>query len=106
MLLVAISMMAFVMVLGELGIEIGPILAAAVLTYLKGLRPQGKAGFAFGSFGWGRGGPEAVNEFMESMKWEMLRDPLKSKYGPTVDILDECRSAGKMLAEKAKEMTE
>ena len=81
-------------------------MAAAVLTYLKGLKPLGKAGFAFGSFGWGRGRPEAVNEFIESMKWEMLRDPLKSKYRPTADILDECRSAGKMLAEKAKEMTE
>ncbi len=81
-------------------------MAAAVLTYLKGLRPLGKAGFAFGSFGWGRGGPEAVNEFMESMKWEILRDPLKSKYRPTASILDECRAAGKMLAEKAKELTE
>ncbi len=81
-------------------------MAAAVLTYLKGLRPAGKAGFAFGSFGWGRGGPEAVGEFMESMKWTILRDPLKAKYRPGADILDECRNAGKMLAEKAIEMTE
>ncbi|UCC43701.1 MAG: FprA family A-type flavoprotein [Candidatus Zixiibacteriota bacterium] len=79
-------------------------MAAAVMTYLKGLRPQGKAGFSFGSFGWGRGGPEAVHDFMESMKWEMLREPLKSKYRPSSEILDECRNAGRMLAEKAKEM--
>jgi len=79
-------------------------MAAAVLTYLKGLRPLGKAGIAFGSYGWGRGGPEAVEEFMKTMKWEILRDPLKAQYRPTTDILDECRKAGRLLAERAKEM--
>ena len=81
-------------------------MVAAVLTYLKGLRPTGKAGFAFGSYGWGRGGPEAVDEYMKTMKWEILRDPLKAQYRPTPEVLDECRQAGKLLAEKAKEMTE
>ena len=31
-------------------------MAAAVLSYLEGLRPQGKAAVAFGSYGWGVGG--------------------------------------------------
>ena len=79
-------------------------MAAAVLTYLKGLRPAGKAGFAFGSYGWGKGGPEAVNEFLEAMKWEIVRDPLKTQYRPTPEVLDECRETGRSLAEKAKEI--
>ena len=40
----------------------GPMpMAAAVLSYLQGLRPKGKAGIAFGSYGWGPGGPEAID---------------------------------------------
>ena len=79
-------------------------MASAVLTYLKGLRPSGKAGFAFGSYGWGKGGPEAVNECLTAMKWEIVRDPLKAQFRPTPEILDECRAAGKTLAERAKQI--
>jgi len=78
-------------------------MAAAVLTYLKGLRPVGKAGFAFGSYGWSKGGPEAVDEYMKAMKWEILREPIKAQYRPTSEVLDECRAAGRLLAEKARE---
>jgi len=79
-------------------------MAAAVLTYLKGLRPVGKVGLAFGSYGWGAGGPKAVDEYLKAMKWEVLRAPLKAQYRPTPEVLDECHAAGTMLAEKAKVM--
>ena len=79
-------------------------MAGAVLTYLKGLMPANKAGLAFGSYGWSKGGPEAVDEDMKAMKWEVLREPIKAQYRPTPEVLDECRTAGRMLAEKAKEM--
>jgi flavorubredoxin len=79
-------------------------MAAAALAYLKGLRPVGKAGFAFGSYGWGAGGPEAIGEQLAAMKWEILREPLKARYRPTPEILATCRAAGEMLAEKAREM--
>jgi flavorubredoxin len=79
-------------------------MAAAVLAYLKGLRPVGKAGFAFGSYGWGVGGPEAVSEHLAAMNWEVLREPLKARYRPTPEVLAACRAAGEMLAEKAKQM--
>ena len=77
-------------------------MAGAVLMYLNGLRPAGKAGFAFGSYGWGKGGPEAVDNFLEDMKWEIIREPLKAQYRPTPEVLDECRQAGKLLGERAK----
>ena len=79
-------------------------MAGAVLTYLKGLRPVGKAGFAFGSYGWGKGGPEAVGDCLENMGWQVLREPLKAQYRPMPKVLDECREAGKALAQKALEM--
>ena len=78
----------------------------AVMTYLKGLRPAGKAGFAFGSFGWGKGGAEAVDDYLKTMSFDILREPLKCEWRPDEDALEECRAAGKMLAEKAKEVTE
>lgn len=77
---------------------------AAVLTYLKGLRPVGKAGFAFGSYGWGRGGPEAIDQWMRAMDWEVLRPPLKAQFRPTPEVLDACRTGGQVLAERAQQL--
>ncbi len=79
-------------------------MAGAVLTYLKGLKPVAKAGMAFGSYGWSKGGPEAVDDYMKAMKWEVLREPIRAQYRPTFEVLDECRAAGRLLAEKAREM--
>lgn len=75
--------------------------AAAAMTYLMGLRPQNKRGFAFGSYGWGRGGAEAVQEYLEKMKFQLLRDPLKCQYVPDKQMLETCREAGHMLAGEA-----
>lgn len=76
---------------------------AAALTYLVGLKPSGKSGFAFGSYGWAKGGAKDVEDYLKAMKFEILREPLQSQYVPTAGILDECRAAGKMLARKALE---
>jgi len=64
-------------------------------------RPIGKAGFAFGAYGWSKGGAKAVNEYLDAMKFEIMREPLEAKYRPGEAELEECRQAGKMLAEKA-----
>jgi anaerobic nitric oxide reductase flavorubredoxin len=74
---------------------------AAVLCYLKGLRPVGKAAFAFGSYGWGKGATEAVQQWIEDMSWDTVRPPLRAQYRPTPAVLEECRAAGKVLAERA-----
>jgi flavorubredoxin len=76
-------------------------MAAAALCYLEGLRPRGKCGFAFGSYGWGKGVVEDVEEHLHKMGWEILCAPILAKYRPTPAILDQCRQAGKILAEKA-----
>lgn len=74
---------------------------AGALTYLKGLKPARKAGLAFGSYGWGRGGPEEVEHYLTSMKIELLRPVLKLNYKPTAAGLEECREAGRLLARHA-----
>lgn len=74
---------------------------AHALTYLKGLRPAKKAGLAFGSYGWGRGGPEEVEGFLKAMRVELLRPVLKLQYKPTPAGLEECREAGRLLARHA-----
>jgi flavorubredoxin len=77
---------------------------AAVLTYLKGLGPAGKAGFAFGSYGWAPGGPKDVEGYLQDMKFEVLREPLTAQYRPTPEVLTECRAAGELLADRAEEL--
>lgn len=77
---------------------------AAALTYLKGLRPTGKAGFAFGSYGWAKGGTKAVTEYLEDMKFEILREPIDAQWRPTPEVLEECCEAGRLLAKRALEV--
>jgi flavorubredoxin len=73
----------------------------AGLIYLKGLRPVGKSGFAFGSYGWGKNGAQEVSEILKQMKVDLVREPLLSNYAPDAAILDECRAAGRLLGERA-----
>ncbi len=78
----------------------------ALLTYLKGLRPVGKAALAFGSYGWAKGGAKDVNAALEDMKFEILMDPIQSRFTPTKEVLDECFQAGRKLSERAIEIAE
>ena len=77
-------------------------MVAATLSYLEGLRPLNKATLAFGSYGWGRGGPEAVDLALRALQWEVVREPLRSRYRPTPETLDACRQAGRLLADRAR----
>ncbi len=70
---------------------------AAALTYLKGLSPHGKKGFAFGSYGWSSGGSNDVEDYLRAMKFDILRAPLTCRYLPDEKTLEECRDAGRML---------
>jgi flavorubredoxin len=74
---------------------------AAALTYLKGLGPRDKAGFAFGSYGWARGGATEVDAYLQAMKFVILREPLQVQFVPNAADLDGCRDAGRLLASAA-----
>jgi len=81
-------------------------MAAAALNYLEGLRPMNRAAVAFGSYGWGRGGAEAVDEALRRLNWEILQEPIRCRYRPTPEIFDQCRQAGRRLAERAIRIAE
>jgi flavorubredoxin len=77
---------------------------ACLLTYWKGLRPAEKVGFAFGSYGWSKhGGPSEVESYLKEMKFDLVRPALHVQFVPTEDNLEECREAGRLLAQKTVE---
>ena len=45
---------------------------AAFMTYMKGLRPKGRIGMAFGSYGWSGEATKQADEIMQGLGWETL----------------------------------
>ncbi len=72
---------------------------ADVLCYVRGLRPQNKLGFAFGSYGWSGEGAKQIAAELEAMSMEQVVEPLQVKYMPTPEELDKARAAGVALAD-------
>lgn len=70
------------------------------ITYMKGLRPQGKIGAAFGSYGWSGESVKLLNQELESMKFSMI-DPqgIKIQYVPDNKALDACYDLGKRIGQ-------
>lgn len=79
---------------------------AAVLTYWKGLRPVGKSALVFGSYGWVKGAARDVEAYLRELKFDLVREPLTAQFVPTEAVLAECREAGRLLAQKARERAE
>lgn len=74
------------------------------LVYLKGLRPQNKIGFAFGSYGWGGEAQVQLNEYLKDMKVELINDGIKVKYVPKEEDLKKCFEMGAIVAKRLKEI--
>ena len=76
----------------------------AMLTYMKGLRPQNRIGAAFGSFGWSGEAPKQIHEWLASMGWDMPVEPLRQKWTPDLDCYKAAHAMGfaigKALTEK------
>ncbi|HIE31099.1 MAG TPA: FprA family A-type flavoprotein [Methanosarcinales archaeon] len=69
------------------------------LTYLRGLRPKDKVGFAFGSYGWGGGAVKAIESELEKTGIKVV-DSISVKFVPGADDLDACaRLAWKVVDE-------
>lgn len=76
---------------------------AGFLTYLKGLKPKGKIGACFGSYGWGGGAVKAMNEELRQAGVEVLEADLDFKYVPEKEDLAKAVEFGKMIARKVKQ---
>ena len=66
---------------------------ARTLTYVKGLRPQGKKGFAFGSYGWGGQSIGQVENALKDCKVEICLDMQKILNTPNPKLLKDLQNA-------------
>jgi flavorubredoxin len=69
----------------------------AFLTYLEGLRPKNRIGFAFGSYGWGEQSVKKIAAVMSALGWDMPIDGVKTQYIPDQDELASIREVGAEL---------
>jgi flavorubredoxin len=72
-------------------------LMADMLRYMQGLRPQGKIGAAFGSYGWSGEAVGHLCEALKGMKIDVV-DSLRVKNVPTAEDIHACRELGRKLA--------
>ncbi|HAU36700.1 MAG TPA: MBL fold metallo-hydrolase [Phycisphaerales bacterium] len=73
---------------------------ADVLTYVKGLKPRGLVGGAFGSYGWSGESIKELLAYLEQMQVELVGEPVKVRYVPTDDDLARCRQLGQQVAQR------
>ena len=73
---------------------------ASFIAYLKGLSPENKLGFAFGSYGWNGMGIKIVAQAMVDMKIEMMFDAWKEVYVPSEESLNQFEQK---ICDKVKE---
>lgn len=76
---------------------------SAFLEEIRGLRPAGKLGAAFGSHGWRGGAVESIERQLTEGKVELAADSLKLQWAPDALFLEKCRDWGFALASKIKE---
>jgi len=75
----------------------------AFLTYLRGLRPQNRIGFAFGSYGWGGQAVSEIEKLMRELNWQVPLSGVNLQWVPDDEELDEVREQASKLAEILKQ---
>jgi flavorubredoxin len=75
----------------------------AFLTYIKGLRPKNRLGFAFGSYGWSGQAAGQIQEVMKELKWELPKEIVKINYIPETDEMESLKNIGRELGDILKE---
>jgi flavorubredoxin len=74
----------------------------AFLTYLKGLKPKNRLGYAFGSFGWGGQAVGEMEEVIKGLGWNMPLAGTKLKFIPDDKELVDMKAVGRKLGEHLK----
>lgn len=72
-------------------------LMAAMLVYMKGLKPQNKVGAAFGSYGWSGEALKHMSEALAGMGFEMI-EGVRAKNRPNHDQLKACAELGRNVS--------
>jgi anaerobic nitric oxide reductase flavorubredoxin len=76
---------------------------AGYLQWLAGLKPAGRLGGAFGSYGWSSGAVEQITARMTELGFQMVGEPYKQKYRPTEDELAAAFEWGREFARAVKQ---
>jgi len=66
------------------------------------LRPRGRIGLAFGSYGWSGEATKLIEAELEAMKVELIEEGLKARFVPTEDDLRRALQVGKKTGEIIK----
>lgn len=75
---------------------------ADMLCYMKGLRPAGKIGAAFGSYGWSGESVKLISEAMTEMGIKMEAEGVRIKYSPRKEDLARCFEMGRKMGQAIK----
>ncbi|NSW87623.1 MAG: flavodoxin domain-containing protein [Syntrophobacteraceae bacterium] len=75
---------------------------ADVLCYMKGLRPIGKLGVAFGSYGWSGEAVKHITDVLTEMKFKVLNGGLRVRFAPTPEDLEKCVDLGRQIGKEVK----
>lgn len=75
---------------------------AAFLSCLRGLKPQGKVGVAFSSYGWSGVAAKAIQQELEAAGVEVLPSAVEVNFVPTPEALERCRALGVEVARRVK----
>ncbi|TWI70698.1 flavorubredoxin [Desulfobotulus alkaliphilus] len=73
-----------------------------VLTYMKGLKPQGKIAAAFGSYGWSGEAVKLLNAELSAMGFELPEEGIRIQYVPERDQLTLCHGLGLRMGLRAQ----
>lgn len=76
---------------------------ADMLCYMKGLKPTGKIGAAFGSYGWSGEAVGLIAKSLEEMKIRLIGEGIKLQYVPTHEGLKKCVELGREVAKAIRE---
>ncbi len=77
---------------------------ADILTYIKGLKPKGLVGAAFGSYGWSGESVRVLNAWLEDMKIELVGEGVRVNYVPKTGDLERCRQLGLDVAKRIEDL--
>jgi anaerobic nitric oxide reductase flavorubredoxin len=75
---------------------------AALLEDLKGLKPIGKIGAAFGSYGWGSRAIPQMEEKLRRAGVELVKADLSSQFAPDEDGLEHYIKFGQEFARRVE----
>ncbi|MFP5214133.1 MAG: FprA family A-type flavoprotein [Acidobacteriota bacterium] len=79
---------------------------ADMLSYMKGLRPAGKIGTAFGSYGWSGEAVKLLTSALEEMKMKVVDPGLRVQFALTHETFEKCVELGRKVGREIKETSE